>query len=288
MTLYEVDEAASRVRQEVDPEANIIVGATFDDQLGDAIRVAIVASGMNGQALQAAESAARSSSQRVEAREEAQPRSPQPPAPPLPTPAATQRAASQPAPRGPAESVVPPQLPPLTPAAKSPVVPTSSQPSPRDEQPQADEPPRTLWHAPGNVVIEEARPTQMHQQPARQPRPAAAAPASAAIPADPFAPAPPEEVRRIGGARRVPDLEDFPAIGQRDYHAKAGQYDPGNANPGHPPRLPGGSPPAPRGSLLQRMIGGTRKSSSSVDDDEPDGRNDPTTRLPSFFNRGKG
>ena len=37
MTLYEVDEAASRVRQEVDPEANIIVGATFDEQLGDRI-----------------------------------------------------------------------------------------------------------------------------------------------------------------------------------------------------------------------------------------------------------
>ena len=31
MTLYEVDEAASRVRQEVDPDANIIVGATFDE-----------------------------------------------------------------------------------------------------------------------------------------------------------------------------------------------------------------------------------------------------------------
>ena len=47
MTLYEVDEAASRVRQEVDPEANIIVGATFDEQLGDRLRVSIVASGMN-------------------------------------------------------------------------------------------------------------------------------------------------------------------------------------------------------------------------------------------------
>ena len=47
MTLYEVDEAASRVRQEVDPEANIVVGATFDEQLGDRIRVSIVASGMN-------------------------------------------------------------------------------------------------------------------------------------------------------------------------------------------------------------------------------------------------
>ena len=47
MTLYEVDEAASRIRQEVDPEANIIVGATFDEQLGDRLRVSIVASGMN-------------------------------------------------------------------------------------------------------------------------------------------------------------------------------------------------------------------------------------------------
>ena len=33
LTLYEVDEAASRVRQEADPDANIIVGATFDDEL---------------------------------------------------------------------------------------------------------------------------------------------------------------------------------------------------------------------------------------------------------------
>ena len=46
LTLYEVDAAASRVRQEVDPDANIIVGATFDETLGDRVRVSIVASGM--------------------------------------------------------------------------------------------------------------------------------------------------------------------------------------------------------------------------------------------------
>jgi cell division protein FtsZ len=46
LTLWEVDEAANRVRQEVDPEANIIVGATFDDALGERVRVSIVASGM--------------------------------------------------------------------------------------------------------------------------------------------------------------------------------------------------------------------------------------------------
>ncbi len=46
MTLWEVEEAASRVCQEVDTNANIIVGATFDEGLGDRIRVSIVASGM--------------------------------------------------------------------------------------------------------------------------------------------------------------------------------------------------------------------------------------------------
>jgi cell division protein FtsZ len=46
LTLWEVDEAANRVRQEVDPHANIIVGATFDEALGDRVRVSIVASGM--------------------------------------------------------------------------------------------------------------------------------------------------------------------------------------------------------------------------------------------------
>ena len=46
LTLWEVDEVANRVRQEVDPDANIIVGATFDQTLTDRVRVSIVASGM--------------------------------------------------------------------------------------------------------------------------------------------------------------------------------------------------------------------------------------------------
>ena len=46
LTLYEVDEAASRVRQEADPDANIIVGATFDDELDGSIRVSVVATGI--------------------------------------------------------------------------------------------------------------------------------------------------------------------------------------------------------------------------------------------------
>jgi cell division protein FtsZ len=46
LTLWEVDEAANRVRQEIDPNANIIVGATLDEGLGERMRVSIVASGM--------------------------------------------------------------------------------------------------------------------------------------------------------------------------------------------------------------------------------------------------
>ena len=47
LTLYEVDEAATRIRQEVDDEANIIVGAIFDSALGEAIRVSVVATGID-------------------------------------------------------------------------------------------------------------------------------------------------------------------------------------------------------------------------------------------------
>jgi cell division protein FtsZ len=46
LTLYEVDEAATRIREEVDADANIIVGATFDDSLEGIIRVSVVATGV--------------------------------------------------------------------------------------------------------------------------------------------------------------------------------------------------------------------------------------------------
>ncbi|MGU3398210.1 cell division protein FtsZ [Brucellaceae bacterium D45D] len=47
MTLFEVDEAATRIREEVDPEANIILGATFDEGLEGVIRVSVVATGID-------------------------------------------------------------------------------------------------------------------------------------------------------------------------------------------------------------------------------------------------
>ena len=47
LTLYEVDEAATRIREEVDSDANIIVGATFDESLDGMIRVSVVATGID-------------------------------------------------------------------------------------------------------------------------------------------------------------------------------------------------------------------------------------------------
>lgn len=51
LTLFEVDEAATRIREEVDPDANIIVGATFDESLDGIIRVSVVATGIEQAAI---------------------------------------------------------------------------------------------------------------------------------------------------------------------------------------------------------------------------------------------
>jgi len=51
MTLFEVDEAANRIREEVDPEANIIFGSTFDERLSGRMRISVVATGIEAEAL---------------------------------------------------------------------------------------------------------------------------------------------------------------------------------------------------------------------------------------------
>lgn len=47
MTLFEVDEAANRIRSECDAEANIKVGSTFDPRLEGRLRVSVVATGID-------------------------------------------------------------------------------------------------------------------------------------------------------------------------------------------------------------------------------------------------
>ena len=52
MTLFEVDEAANRIREEVDPDANIIFGSTFDATMEGRMRVSVVATGIAAMAAQ--------------------------------------------------------------------------------------------------------------------------------------------------------------------------------------------------------------------------------------------
>ncbi|MFT3690120.1 cell division protein FtsZ [Paenirhodobacter sp.] len=47
LTLFELDEAANRIREEVDPEANIIVGSTLDPEMEGRMRVSVVATGID-------------------------------------------------------------------------------------------------------------------------------------------------------------------------------------------------------------------------------------------------
>ncbi len=50
LTLFELDEAANRIREEVDPDANIIVGSTLDTGLDGEMRVSVVATGIDAEA----------------------------------------------------------------------------------------------------------------------------------------------------------------------------------------------------------------------------------------------
>lgn len=222
MTLYEVDEAASRVRQEVDPEANIIVGATFDDSLGEAMRVSIVASGMErlekaavpppppeawpntrlAVPLAGPAVGARGSSEGYEQRLSAAMGGNSQPA------GTSVREAAPSAPTSGHGGGMPPQQ--TKPHAGS-----QPPPPPRAATPGSASGGRETWQAPGNVLIERGY----------QPPPAGTMPPPPPPSSDPsaFRPQPPSDVRRPA-ARRIPEVEEFPAVGQRAYFAgSAGQ-----------------------------------------------------------------
>jgi cell division protein FtsZ len=215
MTLYEVDEAASRVRQEVDTEANIIVGATFDEQLGDRLRVSIVASGMH-----------RGNEQF------AVPRGPHPGfgphggsapesgagnAPFVQSQASGQQANTKGAAAQPgdlqrrlAEALQPSQ-------ASAPHNYSSSSPSESQHS-------RDSWIAPGNVMVEDGLqnfpPLTGSALLRTPPLPLAGAPGSEN---HSFEPQPPTEFQRT--SRRLPAIEDFPPQAQKQWNAHRGASD---------------------------------------------------------------
>ena len=257
LTLYEVDEAASRVRQEVDVDANIIVGATFDENLGDRVRVSIVASGMarTGEQQRPAQAEAEAWLRNAKAA--------------TATGAALGPNVAAPRPeahQGDAEIERR-----LTEALQF----RAGAPShvAREPAPGAhDGPPAggATWRAPGNVVIEEGPP----QLPAAAHMPPPLPPGfGAGSYADSFSAAAPAEIRRP--ARRMPELQDFPPIGQRAYRALVGDASDAAAYSAIAEQRSRYEPPR-RVGFLERITGRRRRDSEALNRDQ-DSSGDRTT-----------
>jgi cell division protein FtsZ len=261
MTLWEVDEAASRVRQEVDLDANIILGAAFDESLGDRIRVAIVASGLAQPGVYMSKGAAPPLSNRERARD-------------------TRGCewAPQSSGRGIGAAELQRQLSQAIEAGESSAAFASH--SEHDDGGQPDG--RTVWKAPGGVVIEQG--TSDASAPQADDSPSSGAKRSAG-----FRPVPPSPLKRA--RRHMPEIGDFPDVGQRDYHSKADAF---RGQAGAPARFDGASssPPPRKRGLLQRLVDAGR-GRHPVENIGPDasGSNerplpeDPT--LPAFVKRGR-
>ncbi|MEQ1612858.1 MAG: cell division protein FtsZ, partial [Hyphomicrobiaceae bacterium] len=230
MTLYEVDEAASRIRQEVDPEANIIVGASFDEAMGDRLRVSIVASGMarSGERHPAAPQSTQQTHQAAPAQHVP---------PPIPN-------AHQSVPHGPRENLT--EM--LSRAIEQPARATS----PGTATPARD---MNTWHAAGDVKIQQSLP-QIGLPPMQaQQAPLTHAPA---VTADAFAPRRPQDLPPT--TRRMPEVDDFPPVGQREYRARAATTD-SSASPRVYQGAP--TPPARKPGLFERLTGLARRESES-------------------------
>ena len=232
LTLYEVDEAATRIREEVDQDANIILGATFDEALEGIIRVSVVATGID-QALIAKAPEVSATEQRIaevaeRLRAEARAR--------VVAPGPAARIISQPAPTPVAAKLVEPA--PLADiAASAPVLPEA--PIVEDVAP----PIRRDEAASAPAVAKQAAP--FAPQPPSLP--------VAEDPPLPMAPYIPPQAERPIRPTRMPRVEDLPVPAQNQLRATRGDAD---AAAGHDKRM----------TLLQRLatVGFGRK-------DEPAG-----------------
>ena len=200
MTLFEVDEAATRIREEVDQDANIILGATFDESLEGLIRVSVVATGIERAAAAAAAKAQQSASSSI----------------PLAVTNVTAKPQSQ--------------------ATSTPATAPAARPSPVVSQPQSKKmpvAPATLATAPSAAVFDEAkRDLDAYEQtaaPMPKAQPAEFQPASTlfatpdqtmrARPATPTA-QPLQQPKPQAAQARMPRVEDFPPMVQAEMNAK--------------------------------------------------------------------
>ncbi|MGX7705467.1 cell division protein FtsZ [Methylobacterium sp. Gmos1] len=235
LTLYELDEAATRIREEVDSDANIILGATFDESLDGIIRVSVVATGIepaliNANAIGSPEIA--QTEQRIaevaeRLRAEARARAATPSAPPS---TASFRPAEAPVARAPAPE----------PVAHAP----APQPEPvRMEMPSAQQL--------ASLMRDEVQitPAQPRSAPVYEPAPVPAPEPQMPMASGPFIPPSPTVVR----APAMPRIQDLPLPGQNQIRASRGE-EPLHQTP---------TPDAKRTSLLRRLatvgFGGRRE-----------------------------
>ncbi|MFT4151815.1 MAG: cell division protein FtsZ, partial [Paracoccaceae bacterium] len=149
LTLFELDEAANIIREKVDPDANIIVGSTLDTSMEGALRVSVVATGIDATAANKAETpiARRPMSAPLQTSTFVPPTAPEP-----------RREAPQPVAAAPAPQPAPQPVPQYAPAQQ----PMAAAPSLFDQQP---EPP--AWEV-EEEVAEDLPPPAYRPQPAPQ------------------------------------------------------------------------------------------------------------------------
>ena len=189
MTLHEVDEAANRIREEVDGDANIIFGSTFDATMDGRMRVSVVATGI---AAMAAQQPAPNylSLDMNRPMQTGQPALSRPAAPPVGR-VAMPTAAAAPAPAMPAAppvAVAPPAPPVAAAAPSAPIVASMPTPAPAYEAP-VEEP--VMMAPPVEAVPVAPAPAPVQTPVAAAPvaaTPVAAAPAPTPAPAAPQRP----------------------------------------------------------------------------------------------------
>jgi cell division protein FtsZ len=202
LTLYELDEAATRIREEVDSDANIILGATFDESLDGIIRVSVVATGIEPALITAsaqgnpeiAQTEQRIAEVAERLRAEARARVAQAPVPTLRTTTQEQPAAPQPAPVQAAQAIEAAPEPVRAEIPAAPVV--------RDE-----------------VVLTQTQPRAATYEPMPLPAPAPE-PVQAPV-AGPYVP--PRPAVPVARAPRMPQIQDLPMPAQAQLRVHRGE-----------------------------------------------------------------
>ncbi|MEM7471378.1 MAG: cell division protein FtsZ [Pseudomonadota bacterium] len=196
LTLFELDEAANRIREEVDPDANIIVGSTLDTDMDGKMRVSVVATGIEASEELLAHPVQRRSlaeplrQDRIEE----------------PAPIAAQHPVAQPAPQLVAQQVAAPAAAAAMPAqaAAPATAPAMDEPSLFENMPAAQAPA-------AEVVGEDGLPSPVYQPAPQQPQMMAAEePAAFARPAPAGTPTPEAMERLRAAVNKAPLTEPAP------------------------------------------------------------------------------